>query len=168
MRQQRPATQPGPVEDVAAVADALLERDTELAALDAALAAACSGSGRLVVLRGEAGIGKSGLLRAVRERARAQGMLVLSASGLELEQEFAFGVVLRLLQPALDSLAPAERERVLGGRAATAAALLDGHPPVSQAQGTDHGYSLVYGLRWLIVNLTRLPGSDGNGRDWSW
>ena len=32
------------------------------------------------------------------------------------------------------------------------------------AQGTDHGYSLVYGLRWLIINLTRLPGADGSGR----
>jgi DNA-binding CsgD family transcriptional regulator len=164
VRQQRPATRHGPVADAAVAANVLLERDTELAALDAALAAARSGSGQLVVLRGEAGIGKSGLLRAARERARAQGMLVLGASGLELEQEFAFGFVLRLLQPTLDSLAPAEREYVLGGRAATAAALLDGHPPVSQAQGTDHGYSLVYGLRWLIVNLTRLPGPGGDGR----
>jgi DNA-binding CsgD family transcriptional regulator len=163
VRQQRPATQRRPAEDVAAVTDVLLERDTELAVLDDALAAARAGSGRLVMLRGAAGIGKSGLLRAARERARGQGMLVLTAAGLELEQEFAFGVVLRLLQPTLDSLPTAARERVLGGRAATAA-LLDGHPPVSQAQGTDHGYSLVYGLRWLIVNLTRLPGADGPGR----
>ena len=153
MRKQRPAAQHRPAE-----VDVLLERDAELAAIDAALAAARSGSGRLVMVRGEAGIGKSGLLRAARERARARGMLVLSAAGLELEREFAFGVVLRLLQPILDSLVPADRERVLAGRAATAAVLLDGHPPASAAQGTDHGFSLVYGLRWLIANLTRLPG----------
>ena len=151
-----------PVADAAGVADVLLERDAELAALDAALAAARSGGGRLVIVRGEAGIGKSGLLRAARERARAHGMLVLSAAGLELESEFAFGVTLRLLQPALDALAPPERDRVLSGRAATAAALLDGHPLMSQAEGTDHGYSLVYGLRWLIANLTRPPGTNGH------
>ena len=101
MRKQRPAAQHRPAE-----VDVLLERDAELVAIDAALAAARSGSGRLVMVRGEAGIGKSGLLRAARERARAQGMLVLTAAGLELEREFAFGVVLRLLQPILDSLAP--------------------------------------------------------------
>jgi DNA-binding CsgD family transcriptional regulator len=158
VRQQRPALQP-PAGRAPADLGVLVERDAELASLDAALAAARSGSGRLVIVRGEAGIGKSVLLQAARERARALGMLVLSASGLELEREFAFGVVLRLLQPTLDALAPAERERALGGRAATAAALLDGRPPVSQAQGTDHGYSLVYGLRWLIANLTQLPVS---------
>jgi DNA-binding CsgD family transcriptional regulator len=164
VRKQRPAMQHRPVDDAPVAVGALLERDTELAEIDAALAAARSGSGRLLTVRGEAGIGKSGLLRAARERARAQGMLVFSAAGLELEREFAFGIVLRLLQPVLDSLAPLERERALGGRAATAAALLDGHPPVSLARGTDHGYSLVYGLRWLIANLTRLPGPDGSGR----
>ena len=37
----------------------LFERETELAALSAALAAARSGVGRLVVLDGPAGIGKS-------------------------------------------------------------------------------------------------------------
>jgi DNA-binding CsgD family transcriptional regulator len=164
VRKQRPASQHRPAEVAGAGADVLLERDTELAAIDAALAAARSGSGRLVVVRGEAGIGKSGLLRAARERARALDMLVLSAAGLELERDFAFGAMLRLLQPALDCLAPSERERALKGRAATAAVLMDGHPPVSLAQGTDHGYSLVYGLRWLIANLVRLPGPDGSGR----
>ncbi|MGD0705919.1 MAG: AAA family ATPase [Trebonia sp.] len=164
MRKQQPARRHRLAEDAQAVGDVLLERDGELAEIDNALAAARSGSGRLVIVDGVAGIGKSGLLRAARERARAQGMLALSTAGLELERGFAFGVVLRLLQPMLDSLAPTDRERVLAGRAATAAVLLDGHPPVSQAQGTDHGYSLVYGLRWLIANLTRLPGPDGSGR----
>jgi predicted ATPase len=164
VRKQQPVKQRRPAEDAPAVANVLLERDAELAEIDAALAAARSGSGRLVIVRGEAGIGKSLLLRAARDRARAGGMLVLSAAGLQLEREFAFGVALRLLQPVLDSLAQADRERVLAGRAATAAVLLDGHPPVSTAQGTDHGYSLVYGLRWLIASLARLPGPDGSGR----
>jgi DNA-binding CsgD family transcriptional regulator/tetratricopeptide (TPR) repeat protein len=42
----------------------LLERDSALSALHAAAAAACAGRGRVVVVEGEAGIGKSSLLRA--------------------------------------------------------------------------------------------------------
>ena len=41
----------------------LLERTTELEQLEAALAAAVAGEGRLVVVSGEAGIGKSSLVR---------------------------------------------------------------------------------------------------------
>jgi DNA-binding CsgD family transcriptional regulator len=43
---------------------ALLERDAELAVLDEALASAAAGAGSVVLVSGEAGIGKSSLLRA--------------------------------------------------------------------------------------------------------
>jgi DNA-binding CsgD family transcriptional regulator len=142
----------------------LLEREAELAALDDALASARAGRGRLVLVRGEAGIGKSALLSAARDRAAQSGMLVLEASGHELEREFAFGVVLRMLEPVLAGLGPEAREAVLAGRAATASPLFDGLVPVGVAGGTDHGLSLVYGLRWLIVNLAQGFGSgEGNG-----
>jgi len=48
--------------------DRLLERDDALAVLTAALDAARSGSGRMVLVSGEAGIGKTSLLRAIREK----------------------------------------------------------------------------------------------------
>ena len=44
----------------------LHERDAELAAIAAEWQAARTGSGRLVVVEGPAGIGKTGLLRAAR------------------------------------------------------------------------------------------------------
>jgi DNA-binding CsgD family transcriptional regulator len=47
----------------------LLEREVELAALDAALADACAGRGTLVLLAGEAGIGKTALVRAFASSA---------------------------------------------------------------------------------------------------
>ena len=47
--------------------DRLLEREEALGSLAAALDAARSDSGRMVLIRGEAGIGKTSLLRAVRE-----------------------------------------------------------------------------------------------------
>jgi tetratricopeptide (TPR) repeat protein len=49
-------------------------RDAELCALEAALDDACAGHGRVVVVSGEAGIGKSTLLSVLGERARARGV----------------------------------------------------------------------------------------------
>src|ERR1700712_3897843 len=54
-------------------APGLVGRGHELAQLDAALAAALTGRGRLVVLTGEPGIGKTALARAFVERAAARG-----------------------------------------------------------------------------------------------
>ena len=79
----------------------LLERERELAAIDAALAATAEGEGRLLVLEGEAGIGKSALVRAARAAAETRGMRVLSAQGGELERSFSFGLVLQLLEGPL-------------------------------------------------------------------
>src|SRR3954454_11920982 len=46
----------------------LLERDAALAALDEYAADACAGDGRLVLVAGEAGVGKTALVAALRER----------------------------------------------------------------------------------------------------
>ena len=51
----------------------LIGREHELAQLDAALSAALAGRGRLVVLTGEPGIGKTALARAFVERAAERG-----------------------------------------------------------------------------------------------
>src|ERR1700684_2695492 len=74
----------------------LLERETELEVVQAALDDARSGQGGLVVIEGPSGAGKSRLLAAARARARESGMRVLSARGAELEREFPFGVALQL------------------------------------------------------------------------
>ena len=46
----------------------LLERDAAIAAVEEALAEAAAGAGRVVVVRGEAGLGKTVLMREVTER----------------------------------------------------------------------------------------------------
>nr|MDQ5808316.1 AAA family ATPase [Actinomycetota bacterium] len=96
----------------------LLERDAELAVLDDLVAGAGRGEGRLVLVEGPAGIGKSRLLAEARARARAAGLRVLAARGGELEREFAYGVVRQLFEPLR---ADADLwEQAFGGAAAAA------------------------------------------------
>jgi DNA-binding CsgD family transcriptional regulator/tetratricopeptide (TPR) repeat protein len=70
-------------------APALVERDAPLAELQRALAAAASGSGGVVVLRGEAGIGKSAVLRAFLESAPVEPAAVGSCDGVSTPRPFS-------------------------------------------------------------------------------
>ena len=79
----------------------MLERETELATLEALLAAARDGEGRLVVVEGSAGIGKTRLLAETRKLAELGEFEVLTARGGELEGEFAFGIVRQLFEAPL-------------------------------------------------------------------
>jgi DNA-binding CsgD family transcriptional regulator len=133
--------------------DELLERAYELAELELALDRARHGSGRVVIVEGDPGIGKSSLLDAVRERARQLDTRVLSASGLELERDFPFGVALRLLEPVLDGLEPVQRRVLFTGPAATAAALFEGRAVAASAARPDQRDAIVRALRHLTVNL---------------
>jgi DNA-binding CsgD family transcriptional regulator len=76
---------------------ALLERDGELEAAAAVLAGAAGGAGAVLAVEGAAGLGKTVVLDAVAERARAEGFTVLRARGVELEAVLAYGIVRRLL-----------------------------------------------------------------------
>ncbi|NKE62625.1 AAA family ATPase [Lentzea sp. PSKA42] len=80
----------------------LLGRDDEIRCLDGLISAAREGRGGALVLRGEAGIGKSALLGHVREAASRFG--VLEASGSEFESEFPFAALHQLCVPLLSHL----------------------------------------------------------------
>src|SRR6516165_6440227 len=96
----------------------LLERDGELAALQDAVAGAQAGEGRLVVIEGSAGIGKSSLLAESRAIASRAGMPVLGARAGEHEAEFAFGVVRQLFEQLLTNASADQRAELLAGAAA--------------------------------------------------
>src|ERR1700685_1318075 len=98
----------------------MLEREADLRELRGAVAAARAGAGRLVIIEGTAGTGKSRLLAAAVQLASAEGLRVLAASGSELERDFAFGVVRQLFEPPVIAAAPAVRDRLLAGAAAPA------------------------------------------------
>jgi AAA ATPase-like protein len=78
----------------------LVGRERELAAL-ADLIDRVSERGRTLVVRGEAGIGKSTLLAAATTRARDHGMLVLTATGVQSEAHLPFAGLHQLLRPIL-------------------------------------------------------------------
>jgi len=129
------------------------EREGELAAIRAALEAAGSGHGRLVVFEGAAGIGKSSLLGAARSEASDRGFTVLSARGAELERDHAFGVVLRLLEQHVAAGAQESPNPVLRGQAALAAPLLDHTAPPADHAATSDRFALIHGLYWCVVNI---------------
>jgi DNA-binding CsgD family transcriptional regulator len=131
----------------------LLERAGELARLDAVLAEARGGEGRLVVVEGPAGIGKTGLLDQARSRAADSGFHVLHARGGELERDFGLGIVRQLLEPALAGADDARRAELLTGAAGLAGAVL-GPSVASGPPAGDAAHAALHGLYWLTVNLS--------------
>ena len=109
--------------------EAIYEREAELAKLSAALTAARAGAGRLVVIEGPAGIGKSRLLAEARAMAGTRGMAVLAARGIELERDASFGVAAGLFAAMLAAAPDRERARLLSGQASLAATLFDPAAP---------------------------------------
>ena len=93
---------------------ALLDRQREPAALDSLLGHLRSGRGRALVVRGEAGVGKSALLKYVA--GAAADMRVARAVGVESEMELAFASLHLLCAPLLDRLEglPAPQRDALG------------------------------------------------------
>jgi DNA-binding CsgD family transcriptional regulator len=130
----------------------LFDRERELARIDDALVAVGAGGGRVLVVRGQAGVGKTSLLDRLHERAEQAGLRVAAARGGTLEQRFAFGVVRQLFERMLARLPEESRAAVLAGAAAGAAAVLGLAGPPAEAAGLDLLRAL-HSLYWLCANL---------------
>jgi DNA-binding CsgD family transcriptional regulator len=127
---------------------ALLERETELQALEAALLNSQAGQGGIVLVEAATGLGKSRLLEEAGTLAAARGHRVLTASGRDLERDLPFGVALQLFEKPVSRFDDAERERFFSGSAALAAPLvLEGTPSPEGLAASLHG------LYWLSANL---------------
>src|SRR3954462_14362252 len=131
----------------------LLEREAELAALEALLAAARLGDGRLVVVEGSAGIGKTRLLAEVRVLAAAAEFEVLTARGGELEGEFAFGIVRQLFEAPLAAATADARAELLSGAAGLSASLFESAPTTASRDGAESSFAMLHGLYWLAANF---------------
>jgi DNA-binding NarL/FixJ family response regulator len=131
------------------MSSALLDRDDEVAALGAELQAVYAGAGRVVVVEGPAGIGKSSLLAAVARSAAASRATVLRARGGPLDHDAPWGVARQLFAPVRAGSAWTE---LAVGTAALAARALDPAAPRPAVAG-DAMHSAALGLTWLAGNL---------------
>ncbi|HEX8346126.1 MAG TPA: ATP-binding protein [Actinoplanes sp.] len=80
----------------------LLGRRSECAELEQLMADVRAGTSRVLVLRGDAGVGKSALLRHLSDRLA--GWRVMRAAGVEAEMELAYSALHQLCAPLLDRL----------------------------------------------------------------
>ena len=78
---------------------ALFDRLTETAVMQGLLDGVQEGSSGVLVVRGQAGIGKTALLREMAGRAANAGMRVARAAGIQAEMEFDFAGLHQLLLP---------------------------------------------------------------------
>ncbi|MCX5425077.1 AAA family ATPase [Streptomyces sp. NBC_00078] len=160
-----------------AASASLWEREEEIAAVEQAVETLCadrSSSGSLLVIRGEAGIGKTALLAETRRIAERHGCTVWSARGGETLRSVPFNVVRQLLQPALVSLLPEEGREYLGDWydiAGPALGLTDPGERQADPQGVCDG--LVAGVRrlarrdWpLVLLIDDAHWADGETLRW--
>jgi DNA-binding CsgD family transcriptional regulator len=135
-------------------APSLLEREAQIAALQALTDAARSGDGRFAVIEGGAGIGKTRLLGEGRAIAGSAGLRVLAARGGEFEREFAYGIVRQLFEPLLATAPPDLRADFLSGPAALVEPLFEPSQPAGSENGPGEGsFAVLHGLYWLAANV---------------
>lgn len=125
----------------------LLERRAEMDRIERALAETLAGTGQLIVVEGEAGLGKTALLLAARETPAARRLRQLSATGSELEQLHPFGVAASLLGPVVRELGGPD---ALTGPAEPARAIFD---PRTEPTGADP-LAIMHAAMWLIVDAS--------------
>jgi DNA-binding CsgD family transcriptional regulator len=134
--------QPGPASDAA-----VLEREREQQILQRMVTQASSGGGGVVIVEGQAGVGKTRLLRIAGELGEASGMRVLRGRGAELDRGFGFGLVRNLLERAA-----VESPEALEAGGQSAAAVFGA---TSGGDGTDPDlFVRLLGLYWLVAELS--------------
>src|SRR4051794_39205096 len=124
----------------------LLDRGVELAELRRRLDAARSGTGRVIVIEGPAGIGKSALLDVAIGGAEP---VVLRARAHPLERDAAWAVARQLFERL-------RTQSEWAGLTTGAAALADRVLAPEDAEPADAGdarHAAVRGLVWLLTNL---------------
>jgi hypothetical protein len=139
----------------------LVGRDDELAYLDVMAGRARDGSAEIVVVDGEAGIGKTALLRAWAGQRTAAGDIVLLASCGQLDRTMPLDALLSALSALLRRLGPDVAADLLGPDAVTLTALLGALPGPGKRPGpilADNmlGPAVLYAA--LVRVMVRLAG----------
>ncbi|TYR65376.1 AAA family ATPase [Streptomyces parvus] len=138
----------------------LLGREREQELLADALDGVVAGKrGAAIVLRGEAGIGKTALLSWVKSEARRRGLGVLGAAGAVGESELAFGVFHQVFWPLVRHSSVASPQR---GALECALGLREGPKPDGAALGASAWSVLAEAARErpLLLALDDLHWAD--------
>ncbi len=131
----------GPISDAP-----LVEREDEQRLLEGALARAGDSRGGVILVEGEAGVGKTRLLGLAAELGERRGMRVLRARGTELDRTFGFGLVRGLLERTV-----AELPELLVEGTEQVVALLGS--ATASPPGDSDVFSRLHGLYWLVAEL---------------
>jgi DNA-binding CsgD family transcriptional regulator len=130
----------------------LFDRDRELSAVGALLDHAASGAGGLMLVEGDAGIGKTGIVRAAGALARGNGLRVLGARGSELESGLAFGLVREMFSEPMRAADADGYPALFGGAAALARPVLE--PAIEQlSDKSNDSFATLHGLYWFVAGL---------------
>jgi DNA-binding CsgD family transcriptional regulator len=141
----------------------LVGRAAQLASLDRALQDGSRGLGQIVLLAGEAGIGKSRLVAAAKARARVEGFLLLECSCFEPDRTVPYAPLVDLLRAQLVGLWSDDLAQTLGSTASTLVQLVPelavrlkglNAPPALEPEQERH--RLFHTLVELLVGLTRV------------
>lgn len=136
-------------------ASTLLEREHELSDIDSALREAQRDRGQLVLIEAAAGLGKSTLLWQSFENAARMGYLCLRARASELEHDFPYGCMRRLLEPVIAKASSTEREQLFEDAAGFAMPLFTRSVAPPATAPADGAFAMLHGLYWLLNNLAR-------------
>ncbi|MFD8498864.1 AAA family ATPase [Amycolatopsis sp. NPDC059657] len=129
----------------------LLEREDERGRIEAALDSAARGEGRVVVIEGRAGIGKTRLVQDTRALAKERGFGRLQAVGDALEGAMAWGVVRQMVERSVSRYSGEIRDKILAGPSGAALTALDtaaADPSEAELARTLHA------LWWVAVDLS--------------
>jgi DNA-binding CsgD family transcriptional regulator/tetratricopeptide (TPR) repeat protein len=138
----------------------LVARESELNVARDDLERASRGNGRVTLIVGEAGVGKSRLLRAMIEAARASGFLVLRGASFESDRTIPYAALLDLLRGFAGAGSAARFEHVFADAAAELAsffpelrAALPGVTPSAPVDPEMDKRRLLHGMSQSVCKL---------------
>ena len=134
----------------------LFGRESELGWLNRCLEKASAGEPQVVLLVGEAGIGKTRVLREIAAVARARGFEVCAGRGYE-ERAVPFLPMAEALAPRLRAL-PAAVERALGSQAEVVRRFVEGDPDggaVGLQNGSEEKLRLFLALSHAVIEVAK-------------
>jgi DNA-binding NarL/FixJ family response regulator len=134
----------------------LVGRDTQLQTVEQALEDVRGGTSRVLVVVAEPGVGKTALLEAAAERARAAGLLTLEGRAAEHERDVPFALAVAALDDHVSTLHPRRVETLGPILGAVLPAAANGYePPPPDAAAAPERFRYHRALRSLVELLGR-------------